>query len=71
MDQKFLRWRDVTARYGFARSTLFKLVAEGRFPKPHKLNSKKLSAWSVAELEVWERPFLFHSEATTSPIDGV
>ena len=45
-----LRLPEVLRRTGFGRSTLYKLVADGGFPKPLKL-SVRASAWVESEVE--------------------
>ena len=54
VEAKFLRCRDVMLRYGLARSTIYDLVRRKEMPAPVKLGARA-SAWSVAELELWER----------------
>ena len=37
---------------GLARSTVYKFIAEGHFPKPVKL-SARMVAWVEAEIQEW------------------
>jgi prophage regulatory protein len=53
MEPKYLRCSQVVARYGLARSTLYKMCAESRFPLPVRLGARAVG-WPVAELEAWE-----------------
>ncbi len=39
-------------RTGLARSTVYHLIAEGRFPSPVKL-SKRAVAWRQSEIDEW------------------
>jgi prophage regulatory protein len=50
----YLRRPAVTARYGLPASTLYDWIAKGRFPRPIRLGERAV-AWSVADLEAWER----------------
>lgn len=51
---KYLRRQAVSERYGLPRSTLYELISKGLFPKPVRLGARAV-AWSVEELEAWER----------------
>jgi prophage regulatory protein len=48
----FVREPVVLAAGGMKRSTLWKWVAEGKFPKPYKISSR-LTAWDVADVRRW------------------
>lgn len=37
---------------GLARSTVYKFIAEGRFPKPVKLGARMV-AWVESEVQEW------------------
>lgn len=37
---------------GLSRSTIYRLIADGKFPKPIKLG-ERASGWRQSELEVW------------------
>lgn len=47
-----LRRAEVLARTGLARSTIYKLMAQGDFPKPVKLTGKAI-AWPENVIEEW------------------
>ncbi len=49
---RLLRLREVRARTGLSRSTIYRLAAEGRFPAPVKL-TEHASAWREDELAAW------------------
>lgn len=51
---QYLRRRDVCKRYGIPVSTLYYWLGIGRFPRPVRLGARVV-AWSVADLEEWER----------------
>lgn len=48
----FYRLRDVMRITALSRSTVYRRVAEGRFPNPVHLGGRA-SAWSSAELQAW------------------
>lgn len=48
----FERIAAVTARTGVPRSTLYRLIKQGRFPAPVKL-SERSSAWRSSDVDAW------------------
>lgn len=42
----------VIARVGFSRSTLWRMVKEGSFPKPMKIGVRAL-AWDTCDIDAW------------------
>ena len=50
--RKILRRREVEARTGFARSTIYLKVSQGEFPKPIKLGARAVG-WIEGEIEDW------------------
>jgi prophage regulatory protein len=57
----FLRMGAVTRMTGLGRSTIYRLVAEHKFPSPVRLANRAI-AWRRADLERWseERPTVPH-----------
>ncbi len=57
----FLRMRAVVRMTGLGRSTIYRLVAENKFPSPVRLASRAI-AWRRADLERWSegRPTVTH-----------
>ena len=47
-----LRQKQVQARTGLSRSTIYLRVSEGRFPKPVSLGARAVG-WVDAEVEAW------------------
>ncbi len=47
-----LRLREVTRVTGLARSTIYKLIREGRFPRPVKLAARAV-AWRSDVVNAW------------------
>ena len=53
---RFVRRKEVLARYGITNSTLYRWIEEGRFPAPVKLvEGAKASGWPLEELEARDR----------------
>jgi len=48
----FLRRRQVEKRTGLGRSSLYKLISDGLFPKPVKLGPRT-AAWVESEVDAW------------------
>jgi prophage regulatory protein len=51
---RFMRLREVMAITGIAKSQIYKLVAEGRFPQQAKVGPR-MSRWVEPEVEAWQR----------------
>lgn len=47
-----IRLPDVMARTGCSRSTVYRLIDEGKFPSPVKL-TERCSAWVTSEVQQW------------------
>jgi prophage regulatory protein len=58
---QFLRIRAVTRLTGLGRSTIYRLVAQDKFPTPVRLASRAVG-WRRADLERWgeTRPNITH-----------
>ena len=52
MSERICRLPDVKAQTGLSRSTLYAMMAEGRFPKPIKLGERAVG-WSESEIAAW------------------
>ena len=52
MSERICRLPDVKAQTGLSRSTLYAMMALGRFPKPMKLGERAVG-WSEAEIAKW------------------
>ena len=50
----FLTDKQVAARYSVSRPTVWRWVAEGRFPQPFKLG-QATTRWRLADLLDWEQ----------------
>jgi prophage regulatory protein len=51
---EFLRDADVTRVTGIPRSSRYRMIESGQFPKPIKLAARSVG-WSAAEIEKWQR----------------
>ena len=49
---RLIRLPEVQHRVGLGRSTIYRWMAEGKFPKPVQLGGYAV-AWSEAEVEAW------------------
>lgn len=54
MTDQFLRMKDVRAATGLGPSTIYRLVQQGRFPKPVHPLGNKTSAWLASEVAAWQ-----------------
>lgn len=48
LGEYYLSSNDVCRKLGIGRSTLYKMVSEGRFPKPNKVISHAIPRWPVS-----------------------
>ncbi len=49
---RLIKLKDVMSNTGLARSTIYKYIAEGVFPKPVSLGERAV-AWVESEIEEW------------------
>lgn len=49
---RLIRLKDVQHRVGLGRSTIYRWMAEGKFPKPVQLGGYAI-AWSEDQIEEW------------------
>lgn len=59
-EQQFFRIKDLVIRTGLSRSTIYKQVSDGRFPKSIKLG-ERCSAWSAEDIKMWEQSTMSRS----------
>ncbi|MDE0784593.1 MAG: AlpA family phage regulatory protein [Planktomarina sp.] len=52
MVQQILRRKDVEKRIGLSRSSIYAMMAEGRFPQPIKLGLRAVG-WRSDDLQRW------------------
>lgn len=51
-EERLLRIDDVTSMVGLAKSTLYKLISENKFPKPIK-RTPRASTWKLSEVQAY------------------
>ena len=49
---RFLRMGDLRQKVGLSRSQIYKLIADGDFPKQNKLG-ERISVWEESKVEEW------------------
>ena len=49
---KFLRLSEVRNRVPYSRSTIYQLIAQGKFPKPINLGARAV-AWLESDIDKW------------------
>lgn len=52
IDKKVVNFQEVLTLLGVSKSTLYRLIEAGLFPKPFKLGVR-LNAWRVETIETW------------------
>lgn len=62
----FYRLRDVMRISALSRSTVYRRIADGRFPAPVRLGGRA-SAWSSLELQAWIDDPNGYSSTTPQP----
>ncbi|MDR3792997.1 MAG: AlpA family transcriptional regulator [Terracidiphilus sp.] len=50
--EKFLRLAEVRNRVPYSRSTIYQLIAQGKFPKPISLGARAV-AWLESDIDEW------------------
>lgn len=50
---KIMRLKNVIEITGLGRSSIYKFVAEGHFPKPVSLGGGRAVGWLASEVEEW------------------
>ena len=54
ISNRVLRMRDLPQKVGFRPSTIYEMVATGRFPRPFKLVSGgRASGWLESDIDAW------------------
>ena len=52
--QRIVRMKDLTSKVGFQPSTIYGLIAEGKFPAPHKLvPGGRAAGWFESTIDAW------------------
>ena len=52
--QRIIRMKDLPSTVGFQPSTIYGLIAEGKFPAPHKLvPGGRAAGWFESTIDAW------------------
>ena len=52
--ERLVRMRELTTLVGIGPSTIYRLIQQGRFPRPcHPLGDSNISAWRYSEVAQW------------------
>ncbi|WP_109809642.1 AlpA family phage regulatory protein [Sphingosinithalassobacter portus] len=51
-DEPIIRLKQVVFRVGLSRSTIYEMIAKGRFPRPTKLG-KRAVGWRASVIDSW------------------
>ena len=52
-DERLIRMREVQGLTGLGRSTIHRLIAQGRFPKQIHPFGNRMAAWRYSEVSAW------------------
>jgi prophage regulatory protein len=52
-DERLIRRREVSNLTGLAASTIYRLVAQGRFPEPLHPLGNRMAAWRATDVRAW------------------
>jgi prophage regulatory protein len=63
MVHSILRRADVERATGLARSTIYEMIATGRFPKPVRLGGARSVGWIEAEILAWQNSCVAERDA--------
>ena len=51
--ERLVRMRELRTLVGLGRSTIYRLVAQGRFPAPLHPFGNRIAAWRYTEVAAW------------------
>lgn len=52
-NDRLLRIQQVKAITGISKTTIYKLIGQGKFPKAIHVSGSRISSWSSSELDEW------------------
>ena len=52
MEEKLMRRRDVEELTGLSRASIYRLIAEGEFPRPVRVSATAVR-WRASDIAVW------------------
>jgi len=59
--KRVIRLGEVEYRTGLARSTIYRRITQGEFPKPIPLGSSRVVGWLESEIDNWLDRKIFES----------
>jgi len=65
MSQSLIRMPETMRRTGYGRAWIYKLIAQGRFPKPVKIGSRAI-AFVESEIDEWINQRIAESRGTAT-----
>ena len=58
-----LRMKDLPSKVGFQPSTIYGLIAQGKFPKPYKLTlGGRAAGWQESTVDAWIKSVAIENE---------
>ncbi len=66
---RLIRLKEVMHRVGLGRSTIYRWMDEGKFPKPHSLGGYAV-AWLEADVDEWIEKQVTHREESLIKSDA-
>ena len=58
-----LRMKDLPSKVGFQPSTIYGLIAQGKFPKPYKLTpGGRAAGWQESTIDAWIKSVAIENE---------
>jgi len=52
MENRILRLPEVISRTGISRSTIYRLIDQGEFPKPFSIIGRA-KGWQASDIQIW------------------
>lgn len=52
MENRFIRLKEVVRRVGISKSNIYRLIPDGKFPRPIQLGPNSV-AWLESEVSAW------------------
>ncbi|HDL7797762.1 TPA: AlpA family transcriptional regulator [Yersinia enterocolitica] len=65
MANSFIRLPDVQRRTGYSKAWIYRLIKQGRFPKPVKIGSRSI-AFVESEIDEWINQRIAESRGTAA-----
>lgn len=54
MSDRLLRRREVELETGLSRTTIYRKMDEGRFPRPRRLQGTRTVRWAEGDIAAWK-----------------